>query len=86
VASTGELATAVMMAHNGGDRMAQAGGVKGQLGHRARWRNAPNQASKHVNGEAVKRAAAGGDRVDSLVTGARKGLISGTRLLERGRL
>jgi hypothetical protein len=36
VASTGELATAAMMAHSGGDGMARAGGVKGQLGHSAR--------------------------------------------------
>jgi hypothetical protein len=35
VASTGELATAVIMAHSG-DGTAQAGGVKGRLGHSAR--------------------------------------------------
>jgi hypothetical protein len=29
VVSTGELATAAMMAHSGGDGMAQVGGVKG---------------------------------------------------------
>jgi hypothetical protein len=88
VASTGELATAAMMAHSGGDRMARAGGVKGQLGHSARWRKAPNQAGERVNGEAMERAAAGGDRIDSLVTGAsaRKVLTSGARLPERGRL
>jgi hypothetical protein len=84
VASTGKLAPAAMMAHSGGDGMARAGGVKGQLRHSARWRKAPNRASKRVNGEAMERTAAGGDRVDSLVTGARKGLTSGARLLERG--
>jgi hypothetical protein len=29
VTSTGELATAAMIAHSGGDGMARAGGVKG---------------------------------------------------------
>jgi hypothetical protein len=86
VASTGELATTAMMAHSGGDGMARVGGVKGQLGHSARWRKAPNRASERVNGEAMERVAAGGDRVDSLVTGARKGLTSGAHLIERGRL
>jgi hypothetical protein len=86
VASTGELATAVMMAHSGGDGMAQAGRVKGQLGHSARWHKAPNRAGERVNGEAMERAATDGDRVDSLVTGARKGLTSGAHLPERGRL
>jgi hypothetical protein len=82
----GELATATMMAHSGGDGMARAGGVKGQLEHSARWRKAPNRDGERVNGEAMERAAAGGDRVDSLVTGAKKGLTCGARLLERGRL
>jgi hypothetical protein len=86
VASTGELATTAMMAHSGGDGMARAGGVKGQLGHSARWRKAPNRAGERVNGEAMERATAGVDRVDSLVTGARKVLTSGARLPERGRL
>jgi hypothetical protein len=86
VASTGELATAAMMAHSGGDEIAQAGGVKGQLRHSARWRKAPNRAGERVNGEATERAAAGSDRVDSLVTGTRKGLTSGARLPERRRL
>jgi hypothetical protein len=35
VASTGELATTVMMVYSG-DGTARAGGVKGQLGHSAR--------------------------------------------------
>jgi hypothetical protein len=86
VASTSELATAAMMAHSGGDRMARAGGVKGQLGHSARWRKAPNRASMQVNGKVMERAAADGDRVDSLFMGARKVLTSGARLPERGRL
>jgi hypothetical protein len=86
VASTGELATTAMMPHSGGDGMARAGGVKGQLGHSARWRKAPNRDGKRVNGEAMERAVADGDRVDSLVTGARKGMTSGARLPERGRL
>jgi hypothetical protein len=76
VASTDELATAAMMAHSGGDGMARAGGVKGRLGHSVRWRKAPNRAGERVNDEAMERAAAGGDRIDSLVTGARKGLTS----------
>jgi hypothetical protein len=42
VASIGELATAAMMAHSGGDGIARAGGVKGQHGHSARWHKAPN--------------------------------------------
>jgi hypothetical protein len=37
VVSTDELATAAMMAHSGGDGMARAGGVKGQLGHSVQW-------------------------------------------------
>jgi hypothetical protein len=78
VASTGELATAAMMAHSG-DGMARAGA-------RRQGRKAPNLAGERVNGEATERAAAGGDRVDSLVTGAREGLTSGARLPERGRL
>jgi hypothetical protein len=57
--------------------------VKGQLGHSARWRKVPNRVGERVNGEAMERAATGGDRVDSLVTGARKGLTSGARLPER---
>jgi hypothetical protein len=65
---------------------ARAGGVKGQLGHSARWRKAPNRASERVNGEAMERVAAGGDRVDSLVMGARKVLTSGAHLPERGQL
>jgi hypothetical protein len=83
VASTDELATAAMMAHSGGDGMARAGGVKGQLGHSAWWCKAPNQVGEHVNGKAMERAAVGGDHVDSLVMGARKGLTSGARLPER---
>ena len=86
MASAGELATAAMMAHSGGDGMARAGGVKGRLGHSVRWRKAPNRAGERVNGEAMERVAAGGDRVDSLVMGARKVLTSGAHLPERGQL
>jgi hypothetical protein len=75
-----------MMAHSGGDGMARAGGVKEQPGHSAQWCKAPNRASKCVNGEVMERAVVGGDHVDNLVTGARKGLTSEARLLERGRL
>jgi hypothetical protein len=57
VASTGELATVVMMAHSG-DGMARAGA-------RRQGRKAPNLAGERVNGEAMGRAAAGGDRVNS---------------------
>jgi hypothetical protein len=85
VASTGELATEAMMAHGGGDGMAQAGGVKGQLGHSARWCKAPNRVGERVNGEAMEHAAAGGDRVDSLVTSVRRGLTSRALFLERER-
>ena len=84
MASTGELATAAMIAHSGDDGMARAGEVKGQLGHSVWWRKAPNRASERVNGEAMERAAAGGDRVDSLVTGARKGLTSGPACQREG--
>jgi hypothetical protein len=94
VASTGELATAVMMVHSG-DGTARAGGVKGwlgkagvkgRLGHSARWRKAPNRAGERVNGEATGWAVAGGERADSLVTGeGEKGLTGGARLPERGR-
>jgi hypothetical protein len=66
-------------------RLGQAG-VKGQLGHSARWRKAPNRAGERVIGEATGRAVAGGERADSLVTGeGEKGLTGGARLLERGR-
>jgi hypothetical protein len=41
VASTGELATTVMMVYSG-DGMARASEVKGQLGHSVRWHKAPN--------------------------------------------
>jgi hypothetical protein len=44
----------------------------------------PNRAGERVNGEATGRTVASGDRADSLVTGARKGLTSGAHLLERG--
>ena len=64
MASTGVLATAVMMVYSGYG-MARAGGVKGQLGHSAWWRKAPNRAGEHVNGKAMERAAADGDRVVS---------------------
>jgi hypothetical protein len=85
VASTGELATAVMMVHSG-DGTARAGGVKGRLGHSARWRKAPNRAGERVNGEATGRAVADSKRADSLVTGeGEKGLTGRARLLERGR-
>jgi hypothetical protein len=85
VASTGELATAVIMAHSG-DGTAQAGGVKGRLGHSARGRKAPNRAGERVNGEATRRTVAGGECVDSLVTGeGEKGLTGEARLRERGR-
>jgi hypothetical protein len=83
VASTGELATAVMMAHRG-DGTARASGVKGRLGHSARGRMMPNRAGERVNGEATGRTVAGGECVDSLVTGeGEKGLTGGARLPER---
>jgi hypothetical protein len=60
--------------------------VKGRLEHSARWREAPNRAGEHVNGEATGRAVAGGERADSLVMGeGEKGLTGGVRLPERGR-
>jgi hypothetical protein len=67
------------MARAGGDGMARAGA-------RRQGRKTPNLAGERVNGEATERAVAGGDRVDSLVTGAREGLTIGTRLPERGQL
>jgi hypothetical protein len=57
VASTGELVTTAMMAHSG-NGMARAGA-------RRQGRKAPNFAGERVNGEAMERAAAGGDRIDS---------------------
>jgi hypothetical protein len=39
-------------------------------------RKAPNRAGERDNGEATGRAVAGGDRVASPVTGARKALTS----------
>jgi hypothetical protein len=45
-----------------------------------------NLAGERVNGETTGQVATGSDRADSLVMGARKGLTSGARLLERGRL
>jgi hypothetical protein len=86
VASTSELATAVMMAQSG-EGMARAGGDgMARAGARRQGRKTPNLAGERVNGEATERAVAGGDRVDSLVTGAREGLTIGTRLPERGQL
>jgi hypothetical protein len=80
VASTGELATAAMMAHSGGDGTARASGWRDGSG----WRKetgtqGANLAGKRVNGETTGRVATGGDRADSLVTGMRKGLTSGAR-------
>jgi hypothetical protein len=46
-------------------------------------RKAPNRAGERDNGEATGRAVAGGNRVASPVTGARKALTSGARLPER---
>jgi hypothetical protein len=62
----------------------------GWLGQTGRWdgsgrRKAPNRAGERDNGEATGQAVAGGDRVASPVTGARKALTSGTRLPERER-
>jgi hypothetical protein len=65
VASTGELATTAMMAHSG-DGMARAGADgMARVGARRQGRKAPNLSGEHVNGEAMERAAVGGDRVDS---------------------
>jgi hypothetical protein len=60
-------------------------GQKGQRDGSGR-RKAPNRASERDNCEAMGRPAVGGDRVDSLVTGAREGLTSEARLPERGQL
>jgi hypothetical protein len=44
----------------------------------------PNRAGERVNGEAMGQTMAGGERVDSLVTGeGQKGLTGGARLRER---
>ena len=48
-------------------------------------RKAPNRDGEHDNGEATGRAVAGGDRVASPVTGARKALTGGDRLPRRER-
>jgi hypothetical protein len=42
----------------------------------------PNRAGERDNGEATRWAVAGGDRIASPVTGVRKTLTSGARLLE----
>jgi hypothetical protein len=83
VASTGELATTVMMVCSG-DRTTKVGGVKGRLGHSVRWRKAPNRAGERVNGEAMERAAADGDRVDSRSRAGERELTGGALLSERG--
>jgi hypothetical protein len=55
-------------------RLGQAG-VKGQLGHSARGRKAPNRAGERVNGEATGRMVVGSERADSMVMGeGEKGL------------
>jgi hypothetical protein len=62
--------------------------VKGRLGYSAWWRKALNRAGERVNGEVTGRTVAGGERVDSLVTGAdRRGLLARERAVarERGR-
>jgi hypothetical protein len=50
-------------------------GVTGWLGAGARGQElkAPNLASERVNGEAMGRPVAGGDRAESLITGAGEG-------------
>jgi hypothetical protein len=83
VASTGELATAVMMAHSG-DGTAQAGEGEGMARTQCVGRKVPNRAGERVNGEATGRTVAGGERADSLVTGeGEKGLTGEARLRER---
>jgi hypothetical protein len=69
------LAATAMMAHSGGDGMARADGVTGWLraGARGQGHKAPNLAGERVNGEAMRRAVAGGDCADSLITGAGEG-------------
>jgi hypothetical protein len=62
----------------------------GWLGQTRRWddsgrRKAPNRAGERDNGEVTGWAVADGDHVASPVTGARKALTSGARLLERER-
>jgi hypothetical protein len=84
VVSTDVLATTVMMVYSG-DGTARAGGVKGQLGHSARWRKAPNRAGERVNGEAMERAAADGDCVVSRSRAGERELTGMARLSERGR-
>jgi hypothetical protein len=72
-------------ARGGEHRRACHGGDGG-----AQWRRrdgsgrckAPNRDGERDNGEVTGRAVAGGDRVASPVTGARKGLTSGGRLPE----
>jgi hypothetical protein len=85
VVSTGELATAVMVAHSGDDGMARAGGDG--MARLAQW----DKDARHQPGWQVSlwrddgAVATGGDRVASPVTGARKVLTSGIRLSERER-
>jgi hypothetical protein len=49
------------------------GVATGRLGHSAWRRKAPNRAVERVNGEATGQTVAGGDRADSLITGAGEG-------------
>jgi hypothetical protein len=67
-----------------GNGTARAGGVKGQLGHSAWWRKAPNRAGERVNGEAMERAAAGGDRVVSRSRAGERELTGGPTCQREG--
>jgi hypothetical protein len=62
-------------------------GWLGQTGRRdgSGRRKAPNRVGEHDNGEAMGRVVAGGNRVASPVTGARKALTGGARLPGRER-
>jgi hypothetical protein len=69
-------------------RMARVGEVMGWLeaGARGQEHKAPNFAGERVNGEAMGQAVAGGDRADSLITGAGEGLTSGAGLTDGERM
>jgi hypothetical protein len=77
----------VSLPRRGWWRTVVATGWLGQTGRRdgSGRRKAPNRAGECDNGEATGRAVAGGDRVSNPVTGARKALTCGTRLLGRER-
>jgi hypothetical protein len=63
------LAAAAMMAHSG-DGTAQTGGGDGTAREQCAGTQGAKRAGERVNGEAMGRVVADGERTDSLITGA----------------